>query len=346
MEQTVSFIFHREVKSTLSLDTISCLATQLKAKPGLVIMDAKVWQIYQKHLCITIQTPLLLLEAGEKSKSLATVAIIYSFLSEHHANRNSIIYVLGGGTITDTAAYAVSTFKRGCRLILIPTTLVGMVDASLGGKTSINMRLLKNDVGTFFPAEEILLIPEFQTTLPETELQNGLAEMLKLWFIDQELSLPQPDKQKLISSEQLFSYAEAKMQICTKDTEDRSERRLLNLGHTFGHLLESVSRYRIPHGKAVAQGISIAIRLSCRLGFLETETAGRMERVLIDYGFGAQLDSRLTKAFLEKAEFLIGQDKKSDERGLVLVLFRGYRQVFIKEALSLEAIVDFLSSCI
>jgi 3-dehydroquinate synthase len=346
MQQNQSYQFTRIHNSTIIPGTLSFLANRLPETAGLVIKDDAVHELYRRRLDFPARIPLLLLHAGEECKSPQTVQCIYRFLSENNAARDSCVYVIGGGTITDAAAYAVSTFKRGCKLILVPTTLVGMIDAALGGKTGINLGYQKNAVGTFYPADEILIIPEFQDSLPESELQTGLAEMLKLWFIDKELSLPKLNMHKLITPEQLVEYAKAKLQTCSNDVEDKAERRLLNLGHTFGHILESISHYKLSHGRAVALGIAIALKLSCKLGYLDFEAAAEMEKTLIDFGLHTRADAEIAKLFLDKAGTLIRQDKKAGENGLPLILFKGYRQVFIDESVPLSSVLDLLPECI
>jgi 3-dehydroquinate synthase len=343
---TSQYNFDLNYKTSVYAMDFPGLGEKLSGAPGCVIIDERVNRLHHTNFDFPRDIPLLTLPAGEKNKTIATVNRIYRFLAENGVNRDSVVYVLGGGTITDVASFAVSTFKRGCRLINVPTTLLGMIDAAQGGKTSVNAGFLKNSVGTFYPAEEVIIVPEFLTTLAKQDLQNGLAEMLKLWFINPALSDIKPDYHEHSSSVQIMEYAKAKLDICTKDPIDRNDRRLLNLGHTFGHVLESVSRYQIPHGQAVAMGISIALKLSEKLRFIDSETALRMEHLLTDFGFGIKLDSAIAKVFLAQAKTLAAHDKKVGIEGFVLVLFRGYRQVLITEALSLDEIVDFLPSCI
>jgi 3-dehydroquinate synthase len=221
-----------------------------------------------------------------------------------------------------------------------------MTDAALGGKTAVNAEFLKNSAGTFYPAEEVIIIPEFQTTLAKQDLQNGLVEMLKLWFINSALPDIQPDNDGHIRSRQILEYAKAKLDICAKDPFDRNDRRLLNLGHTFGHILESVSRYRIPHGNAVAHGMLISLRLSHLLGFYDKLGTGEMEEIIRKHGFGLQLREDLKLRFLKEADRLVRQDKKATQKGLTLILFRGYRQVFIHENVAIGAVTDLVPQCI
>jgi 3-dehydroquinate synthase len=346
MQQMATYDFAGSKSSVLTLGILSTLSESLAETGGAVIIDEKVHSLYKDKLALPADMPMLTLPAGEKHKTMQTAADIYRFLSDNTVTRDTCVFVLGGGSITDVAAYAVSTFKRGCRLVLIPTTLLGMTDAALGGKTAVNTDFLKNSIGTFYPAEEIILLPDFQSTLSAEDLQNGLAEMLKLWFINPELSDLKPNKHNMITPEQILEYAKAKLAICSADPEDRGQRRLLNLGHTFGHMLESVSRYSLPHGAAVALGMAIALRLSSRMGSLDSETAARIEAILLEYGLPVHPDASLAKRLLEKADMLIRQDKKAIARGLPLVLFKGFRQVYLEESAAISSVTELLPDCL
>jgi 3-dehydroquinate synthase len=311
-----------------------------------LIMDANVYAIYKESFTRISKSSILTLSATTSTKTQETVNQIYSFLSEYNATRYTQVYVVGGGTIMDCAAFAVSTYKRGCRLILVPTTLLGMVDASIGGKTAINYNHKKNLIGSFYPAESVLIVPEFQSSLPEVEFSNGIAEMLKLWFIVPELELPVHSEEKMISPVQIIAYAKAKLAICSQDMFDNNQRRLLNLGHTFGHMLEALSSYEISHGTAVAWGMVIAGRMSRKLDLINEDVLHNIEVMLKQYGFTLQLDSKLREQFVTRFIDYITQDKKQSEKGITLVLFKDLRSVIIKENLPLDLVYKLLPACV
>jgi 3-dehydroquinate synthase len=216
--------------------------------------------------------------AGESSKSLHTVESLASGLVKRGYGRDTTIVGLGGGMIMDLAGFLASTFCRGVPLILIPTTLLAMVDASIGGKTAVNIPEGKNLLGTTtFPEKVILHLP-FLETLPDQEWENGIIEVLKvallfdpyLFYHFSHLSL----------SEIIHRAIEAKRRIVAQDPYEKGCRALLNLGHTIGHALESLSGYTLSHGRAVAAGIVLESRISHLMGILPYDDLQIIEKHL------------------------------------------------------------------
>jgi shikimate kinase/3-dehydroquinate synthase len=173
-------------------------------------------------------------------------------------DRGSTIVALGGGTTTDLAGFAAATYMRGIDWVAVPTTLVGQVDAAIGGKTAIDLPEAKNLVGAFHWPARTVIDPALLATLPEEERRNGLAEVVKTGLLAGEplWDLPEPE---LVRRSAAFKAA-----LCLSDPEDRGPRHALNLGHTFAHALEAASGYELPHGRAVALGLLAALRLSDR----------------------------------------------------------------------------------
>ena len=264
---------------------------------------------------------------GEKNKSLKTAEHLWNVLAGKGASRRSLLINLGGGVITDLGGFVGSTFNRGIPFIHIPTSLLGMVDAAIGGKTGINMGGIKNQVGTFHHPDAIFIFPGFLETLDSEGLLSGYAEIIKtalvadvtLWKKLGSISLKdlikkQPDKAIL---EELISSAVAiKCRIVEQDFRDKNLREILNFGHTFGHAFESVSlqkqRKSLTHGHAVALGMVCESHLSTiktGLDTMEKEAIVRM--ILPDYEYYPLLN--------EDIDFMIdfiGHDKK--RRGLDL----------------------------
>ena len=148
------------------------------------IIDKLVYELYKdKMFDIISNNPLLLFEAKEENKNLNEILKIYDFFHDNKVNRSTIIFGIGGGITTDITAFSASTYMRGCRLILIPTTFLGIIDAAIGGKTAINFKGIKNNIGTFYPAEKVIIILEFLKTLPEKEMKNGWVECIKIALI-------------------------------------------------------------------------------------------------------------------------------------------------------------------
>ncbi len=191
--------------------------------------------------------------AGERGKSVAEAERLWSSL---RLDREGTVMALGGGSTTDISGFVAASYLRGVAWVPVPTTLVGQVDAAIGGKTAVDLERGKNLVGAFHWPARVVVDPELLATLPSEELENGLAEVVKtgllvgepLW----ELAVP----------DQVRRCAAVKAAICLRDPLDRGERVQLNLGHTFAHALETASGYTLPHGRAVALGLLAALRLS------------------------------------------------------------------------------------
>ncbi len=211
----------------------------------------------------------LVVPAGESSKSLKIIEELASKLAQRGYGRDTTLVAVGGGMIGDLVGFLASIYCRGVPFILVPTTLLAMIDAAIGGKTAVNLREGKNLLGSMtFPQQVILHLP-FLETLPEAEWENGIIEILKagllfdphLFFHFSHLSL------KVIIERAI----EAKRRVIAQDPYEKGCRALLNLGHTLGHALESLSNYRLSHGQAVSSGIVLEARLSHAMGILSFE---------------------------------------------------------------------------
>jgi len=217
-------------------------------------------------------------ESGEGSKCIEIAHHIWSQLAESHASRNDLLINLGGGMITDLGGFIGSTYKRGMAFMHIPTSLMAMTDAAIGGKTGIDHDSIKNLIGTYAPASQVLICPQFLQTLPLNELYSGFAEMLKhalvadqdLWYQLTELGAITPSTIQPFIKQSL----EIKKRICQADPLENGSRKLLNFGHTFGHAVESVFldvKNPIPHGYAVAIGMMTETYLSLDISGLSVD---------------------------------------------------------------------------
>ena len=213
----------------------------------------------------------IIIKADERHKNLQTVQRIWKILMKHHADRNALLVNLGGGVITDLGGFAASTYKRGIRFINVPTTLLAMVDAAIGGKTGIDFGGGKNQIGTFAEAEEVIIDPVFLETLPERELLSGMTEMLKYGFIADTnlLNVNLENYQQFIAR-----CGEIKREIVAQDPTEKGLRKILNFGHTLGHAIEShclTTQTPLLHGEAVVLGMLGALWLSVKqLGWDES----------------------------------------------------------------------------
>ena len=251
----------------------------------------------------------IIIKAGEQHKNLHTVQRIWKTLMKHHADRNALLINLGGGVITDLGGFAASTYKRGIKFINIPTTLLAMVDAAIGGKTGIDFGGGKNQIGTFAEAEEIIIDPVFLETLPKRELFSGIAEMLKYGFIvdDNLLKVNSENYQQFI-----VRCGEIKREIVRQDPTEKGLRKILNFGHTLGHAIEShclTTDYPLLHGEAVALGMLGALWLSMKQLGLDESLLRNFENQIPMLLSEAEIS--LSKADLDPILSYLVHDKKN-----------------------------------
>ena len=251
----------------------------------------------------------IVIKAGERHKNLQTVQRIWKTLLKHHADRNALLINLGGGVITDLGGFAASTYKRGIKFINIPTTLLAMVDAAIGGKTGIDFGGGKNQIGTFAEAEEVIIDPVFLSTLPRRELLSGLAEMLKYGFIS-DANLLNTNLENY--QDYILRCGEIKRGIVAHDPTEKGLRKVLNFGHTIGHAIEShclTTIHPLLHGEAVAMGMAAALWLSVKQCGLEKKVLNNYEKQLPILLSEAEMN--LTEADKEPIFSYLALDKKN-----------------------------------
>lgn len=253
--------------------------TLAEASQVFVLTDenvAQYWLPELEHWLGCEQAEEIVIAAGENHKTLQTAQEVWEALLENNADRNAILVNLGGGTVTDLGGFAASCYQRGIRFVNVPTTLLGMVDAAIGGKTGVDLKGCKNQIGTFAEPLEVLVNPIFLSTLPERELLSGLAEMVKYGFIADDNLL----EVNVNNYEQyLLRAGDLKRDIVEDDPTDLSQRKVLNFGHTLGHAIESfsmTSESPLTHGEAVALGMWCALWIS-------VQQCGLREEVLYEY---------------------------------------------------------------
>lgn len=237
-----------------------------------LITDHRVEELYGKRHCSQLQekgydVELFSFPAGEKSKNRQVKESLEDALLSRRYTKDTTIIALGGGVVTDLVGFLASTFCRGVSLILIPTTLLAIVDASIGGKSGVNTLFGKNMIGSFYQPEKIVINLAYLATLPEEEWFNGKSELLKAALIgDPELFY---HFSKISFNEGIERARAVKQRIVNLDPfEKKGIRSLLNLGHTLGHAIELVSQYKISHGKAVAMGIVLEAQLAYEMNLL------------------------------------------------------------------------------
>lgn len=262
-----------------------------------------------------------LLPDGEKGKTLPQIEKAAGQLLQAGLTRGSLVVALGGGAVTDAAGFLAATFMRGVDWVALPTTLLSMVDAAIGGKTGVNLPLAKNAVGAFHPPLAVLSDPSALRTLPERELRSGFGEVLKYGAIRPSLldELAGCARVCKASVRLVADCARVKIEVVEADPREKGQRKLLNLGHTFGHGVEAAGRFsRYKHGEAVAVGLAFAFRLAHRLGRVGDGAVAKVEEALV----GARLPVRVPAGVARRARALMEHDKKRVTRGLLWVLPR------------------------
>ena len=282
----------------------------------------------------------IVIKPGEQHKNLQTVQRIWKILMKHHADRNALLINLGGGVITDIGGFAASTYKRGIKFINIPTTLLGMIDAAIGGKTGIDFGGGKNQIGTFVEAEDVLVDPVFLTTLPRRELLSGLSEMLKYGFIADAnlLNVNLENYQQHIGR-----CGEIKRDIVAKDPTEKGLRKILNFGHTLGHAIEShclTTAYPLLHGEAVALGMEAALWLSVKQCGLDIKVLQDYEKRLLWLHSEAEIN--LTNVDVEPILGYLAYDKKNKGENQQFVLLKAIGEPVWDVEVETEAIKQAL----
>ena len=257
-----------------------------------VVSDDRVFALYgekcQKSLenC-GFEVCFYVFENGEKSKNANTLLKLLSFLAENKLTRTDMLIALGGGVVGDLCGFASAIYLRGVDFIQIPTTLLAMVDSSVGGKTAIDIPEGKNLVGAFHQPRLVLCDPLVLATLDEDTFRDGCAEVIKYGVIldnDFYNALKTPlSKESEYLEEAIYRSVSIKRDVVEEDEFDTGKRQLLNFGHTLGHSIEKLSDFTLTHGACVAKGMYLAAKLSADLGFEDNTES--IEKILVDYGF-------------------------------------------------------------
>ncbi len=314
------------------LERADLLVPHLGQKKVLVVSNTTVAPLYFDRLRSTLEKAgisviSVILPDGEKYKEWNTLNLIFDALLGAHCERGTTLIALGGGVIGDMGGFAASCYQRGMPFIQIPTTLLSLVDSSVGGKTAINHPLGKNMIGAFYQPRLVLADISTLGTLPDRELKAGLAEVIKYGLIrdpDFFVWLEANIEHLLARDSDALAYAvhrscANKAEVVAADERETGERALLNLGHTFGHAIETGIGYgEWLHGEAIAAGTLIAAELSRRLGWLEAEAVLRIERLFV------RADLPVRGAPLGAARYLelMRHDKKVQDGRLRLVLLK------------------------
>lgn len=297
----------------------------------------------------------IVLPPGEATKSWQQLEILTERLLALGVERGDFIVALGGGVIGDLAGFAAAILRRGCRFVQVPTTLLSQVDSSVGGKTAIDTRAGKNLIGAFHQPSLVIIDPDVLMTLSPRELRAGYAEIVKIGLIgdaaffdwcDGHLeAILAREPAALATAIETAVAAKAKV-VAADEHETTGLRALLNLGHTFGHALESEAGFSdaLLHGEAVACGIVLAFRLSAELGLCPADDADRVAAHIARAGLPAHPRDIALSTDAATLVSHMTQDKKMQGGRLGLILARGIGQAFVTKQVELSRVEDFLAA--
>lgn len=304
--------------------------TELSSKPNSAfVIDKKVYELYKECFSAIPESVLTLVEATEENKVIDTALSICEKITAISAKRNTTLISIGGGIIQDITGFVANITYRGIHWIFVPTTLLAACDSCIGGKTSLNYKKFKNLLGTFYPPDEIRICPQMFQTLSDRDFKSGLGEVVKFNIMSGEDGLADIETyiSKLLTKdpvtinkfvEKSLSFKKTFIEV---DEFDYDERIKLNFAHTFGHAIEVISEYKIPHGTAVAIGMIMANRIAMNRGWLADDIVRRSEHVLLEV---IDIDISLLEQPLDAYMQAIRKDKKQVGDSLTAVLIKSY----------------------
>ncbi|HET6546708.1 MAG TPA: 3-dehydroquinate synthase, partial [Rhodanobacteraceae bacterium] len=327
--------------------------TAIRGRHALVVSNETVAPLYLERVQAGLDgltQAALILPDGEAHKTLASAARIFDALAALGAGRDATVIALGGGVVGDLAGFAAATWMRGVALVQMPTTLLAMVDSSVGGKTAVNLPQGKNLVGAFHQPQAVFADTDTLTTLPARELRAGFAEIVKCaaigdaaWFAGLEADVEALNaRNRAAVAATIEAGCRHKAGVVARDECEHGERALLNFGHTFAHALEAESAYAgLLHGEAVAVGMVLAARLATLLGRAPATDAGRLAVLLHRFGLPTTLSANCEPdALIEHMRL----DKKSLGGRLRLILWRGVGRAEIVDDVEVAAIRKILAA--
>ena len=334
------------------------IAPFLKRRRTAVVSDETVWGLHGARLTTALQragiaTLPVIVAPGEQSKSFAGLAEVTDRLLALELDRGDVITAFGGGVVGDLAGFAAAIYKRGVDFVQIPTTLLAQVDSSVGGKTAIDTPRGKNLVGAFHQPKLVLADLNVLTTLPDREMRAGYAEVVKYgllgdfgffeWLELNTKAVLSRDPGALAKA--VARSVEMKAEIVAEDETEQGRRALLNLGHTFGHALESETGYgeALLHGEAVAAGMALAFRFSAAQGHCPLQDAVRATAGIAAAGLPTTLAQVRSLPFdAERLVRHMAQDKKAEGGKLTFILAHGLGQAFVAKDVDAAAVAQFL----
>ena len=317
----------------------------------LVVSNETVAPLYMEKVrkgLVDFNVEEVILPDGEKYKNLEVLNQVFDSLLTHHFDRGCTLVALGGGVVGDMTGFAASCYQRGVDFVQVPTTLLSQVDSSVGGKTGVNHPLGKNMIGAFYQPRCVVIDIDTLSTLPDRELSAGLAEVVKYGLInDPDFFCWLEENMELLVQRDSTALAYAIRQSCSDkaavvaaDEKESGQRALLNLGHTFGHAIETGMGYGVwLHGEAVSAGMCMAADMSARMGWLAREDADRVTNLLIRAGLPVAPPDLSAETFRE----LMSVDKKVVAGQLRLVLLKSIGRAVVTSEFTAQALNETLA---
>lgn len=306
-----------------------------------LVVTESVYRIYKPFIR---SSRLSIAPDGEEAKDLSFIERLYKTFIDWEVERKSTVIALGGGALTDAVGFATATFKRGCDLLSVPTTLLGQIDASIGGKTAINLGEIKNVIGAFKVPKVVLIDPTFTLSQDSKRFSEGLVEAIKialvasrelLEFIEGNIDKMMERNLKVLA-ELLNKAVELKLRIAEKDLFDKSLRQILNFGHTLGHAIEST--YGLSHGESVSLGMIFALKLGETLGITSKGILRRTINLLRAIGMPTELED----LNLRELSFKLSQDKKIKDGKVNFIIIKDVGEPLI-HPISVSELISYVS---
>ena len=337
------------------LNQTELLTQHIQGQSALVVSNETIAPLYLNKVIPALEnlkSATTILPDGEEYKNLEVLNQIYTDLLEQHFDRKSTLIALGGGVVGDMTGFAAASYQRGINFIQVPTTLLAMVDSSVGGKTGVNHALGKNMIGAFHQPQCVIIDTDTLDTLEDRELSAGIAEVIKYGLIsdpDFFIWLEENMDKLLQRNKTALAYAirrscENKAVIVAADEREQGKRALLNLGHTFGHAIETGMGYgNWLHGEAVACGMMMATEMSQQLGWITSDTVEKVRKLLQKAKLPTTPPRQMT---VEDFLRLMAVDKKVIDGNLRLVLLKNIGGALVTADFSDEVLSDTLQHCL
>ncbi len=307
----------------------------------IIVTDENVAKFHLEKMQALLQAKAVIIPAGEEHKNLETISLLWKSFLKNGLDRKSTVIALGGGVLSDMAGFAASTYMRGIAWVGVPTTLLSMVDASLGGKTGFDLPEGKNLIGAFYPPKLVLADPQLLGTLPEAELISGMAEVVKHGIISD------PELFNLCSRgldwvknnlEEVVKRAMAvKIKVIEEDPYEKGIRAALNLGHTVGHAVELVSKFKLRHGEAIAIGTVAEAKYSARIGLAGVGLVEAVTESFKSLGLPVQISEAMPREEIIRA---MRVDKKKNAKAIRFALPVEIGKVELVEVTDLESVIS------